>query len=77
MKKKLKFFYDDEGDILDISIGNPRNAISRELDDDVILRIDNKQNIIGFTILNFKKRFKGKNIAEVVPISAEFNLIET
>ena len=57
MAKELIFAFDKEGDVLDISIGKPRPAISRETKDDLVIRLDPKtKKIIGFTILNFTKR---------------------
>jgi hypothetical protein len=32
--------HDDEGDILDISIGDPEKAISREVEEDFFLRVN-------------------------------------
>ena len=59
MEKKLKFFFDKKGDILDIAVGKPKEAISREIGNDVIIRIDPRtKEIVGFTILNFEKRFE-------------------
>lgn len=71
--EKMRLFYDEEGDVLDISIGNPINAKSEEIGNDVIVRKDQKGKIIGFTILNFEKRSekeKGFNI----PIEAKFGI---
>ncbi|SNQ60879.1 hypothetical protein [Candidatus Methanoperedens nitratireducens] len=31
MEKKLKFFFDKKGDVLDIAIGKPRKDISKEI----------------------------------------------
>ena len=67
------FYYDEEGDILDISIGNPKKAKSQEIGNDIIVRRDEKGNVVGFTILNFEKRAeaeKGFNI----PIEAKFGV---
>lgn len=30
MEKRLKMFFDKEGDVLDISIGDPRETISKD-----------------------------------------------
>ncbi|MDL1976248.1 MAG: DUF2283 domain-containing protein [Deltaproteobacteria bacterium] len=76
MEKKLKLFFDKKGDILDISIGEPSEAISRELDNDIVMRIDPKTNeIIGFIILNFEKRFERLENSETLPIAATFSHI--
>ena len=40
MEKKLKIFFDKQGDVLDIAIGEPVEAISKELDNDVVMRLD-------------------------------------
>ena len=69
----MKFFYDEEGDVLDISIGKPKKAKSQEIGNDVIVRKDSKGKVVGFTILNFQKRAeveKGFN----VPIEAKFEV---
>ena len=76
MGKELKFSYDKEGDILDISIGDPKEAISKEVEDDFFVRVapvDNK--IVGFSILNFEKWFKDKTDTKTVPVNAEFELV--
>ena len=74
MEKKLMFSFDKEGDILDISIGSPKKAISREVKDDFFVRTDPKtKKIVGFSILNFEKWFKDES-EKVVPIEAEFLL---
>ncbi len=73
MEKKLKFFFDKEGDVLDIAIGKPKKAISKEIGNDVVVRIDPKtKEIVGFTILNFEKRFEHKDKSETLPITAVF-----
>ncbi len=56
---KIRFYFDKEGDTLDITIGAPKKAISEELEDDIIAHRDAKtKKIVGFTILGFTKRFK-------------------
>ncbi len=76
MEKKLKFFFDKKGDVLDITIGKPRKAISREIGNDVVIRIDPKtKEILGFTILNFEKRFEHRDKSETLPITAIFEQV--
>ncbi len=59
MDGKLMFFFDKEGDVLDISLGKPKKARSKEIGNDIVVRIDPKTDeIVGFTILNFEKRFE-------------------
>lgn len=75
MEKELKFFYDNEGDVLDISVGEPTNAVSEEIDDDVFIRVDNTtKEIVGFSILNFTSWFKDLRSEKKIPITARFSL---
>ncbi len=34
MGKTMRMTYDDEGDVLDVSLGEPETAVSREVEDD-------------------------------------------
>ena len=44
MEKVTQLFYDAEGDVLYLSIGEPRPAVSQELGEDVLLRVDGLGN---------------------------------
>jgi len=72
MEKKLKFFLDEKGDVLDVTVGEPQPAISEEIGDDIILHKNDKGEIVGFTILNFIKRFKKLGMSREIPIVAKF-----
>lgn len=73
MEKGLKFYYDEEGDVLDVSIGAPEEAITRELKDDLLVRVDPEtEEVEGFTILNFEKT--SKQGIENFPIKADLSL---
>ena len=75
MEKRLRFSFDKGADVLDISIGSPKKAISREVDDDFFVRLDQKtKKVVGFSILNFEKWFKDESDKKIVPIKAEFLL---
>lgn len=74
MEKKMKFFFDKEGDILDISLGEPEEATSKEIGDDIIIRMNSENEIVGLTVLNFEKRFEKTN-KEDLPLYARFSLI--
>lgn len=75
MEEGLNFSFDKDGDILDISIGKPQRAISKEVEDDFFVRVDPKTNkIVGLSILNFGKWFKSDREKRVVPIKADFLL---
>lgn len=78
MEKGLRFSFDREADILDISVGTPKKAISREVNDDFFVRIDPKtKKVVGFSILNFGKWFKDEKDRKIIPIKAEFLLAES
>ena len=77
MDKEVAFYYDSDEDILDISVGKPRRAVSTEISDDFFVRKDVKTHkIVGFSVLNFEKWFKGKKEERTVPISANFHLVK-
>lgn len=74
-KANLKFSYDEEGDVLDISIGKPKRAISTEEKEDFFVRRDVKtKKIVGFSILNFRRRARQRARRISIPIEAEFRL---
>ncbi|MBI2579210.1 MAG: DUF2283 domain-containing protein [Candidatus Aenigmarchaeota archaeon] len=71
--EKMTFFYDEDGDVLDISIGKPKKAVSEEIGKDIVVRKDKRGKIIGFTILNFQKRSEIEKGFRV-PIEAKFEV---
>ena len=75
MAKKIRFSYDKNGDVLDISLGGPRVAISSEVEDDIFVRVDPKSHeIVGFSVLNFEKSFAKSKDSRIIPVSAKFAL---
>ena len=73
MGKEIRMTYDEDGDILDISVGDPKEAISREVEDDFFLRVKpDTGEVVGFSILNFRKWFKDAKDIKILPIKAEF-----
>lgn len=77
MEKRLRFFFDKKGDVLDVVIGKPIEAVSKEIGNDIVVRIDPKtKEIVGFTILNFEKRFEHVDKSETLPITATFAQVE-
>lgn len=70
-QEALKVWFDPEGDMLEVALGRPRKGFFKEAGDDVYVRIDERGNVSGFTILNATKRIK--KIREVkLPIKATF-----
>ncbi len=54
---KMRVYYDAARDILYLSIGAPRRAISQEIGDDVLLRVDpDSGEVVGLTVLNLSAR---------------------
>ena len=76
-KKELIYSYDKKRDVLYVSIGEPQEAISTEIEDGIFLNRNPKtKKIVGFTIINFQKKFttakKGKFPSFHIPINADF-----
>lgn len=75
MAKRLNFFFDREADVLYLSFGKPKAAVSKEVGDDVVIRLDPKtQAVLGCTILNFTKRFAHMKTPESLPITGELSV---
>lgn len=54
---KMRVYYDAASDILYLSIGEPRRAISQEIGDDVLLRVDpDSGEAVGLTVMNLSAR---------------------
>lgn len=65
----MSFFFDEEGDVLDITFGEPRKAVARELKNDIAISVDPKTGeIVGIVILNFTRRFKLKKKTERIEL---------
>lgn len=72
----MQLFYDDEGDVLYLSIGDPRPAISEELDDDVLLRHDiDTGEVVGLTVLNFSARFTASKDSQKMPVEIDLRAL--
>jgi uncharacterized protein YuzE len=77
MEKGIKIYFDKEADVLYFSRGAPQSdVISRELGDDIIVRLEPQTNrVLGFTVLNFTRRFERISFTQEIPIEAELALI--
>jgi uncharacterized protein YuzE len=72
----MQLFYDDEGDVLYLSIGDPRPAISEELGDDVLLRHDIETGeVVGLTVLNFSSRFSKSKDSQKLPVEIDLRAL--
>lgn len=60
-KGKLIVGYDGEADVAYLSFGEPKQSVTEELDDYVLVRRDPEtREIRGVTITNFSQYFKAK-----------------
>lgn len=72
MDQMTQLFYDREGDVLYLSIGDPRPAVSQELGNDVLLRVDPETGeVVGLTVLNLSARFGSLQLPQSLPVNME------
>ena len=78
MEKGIRFFFDEEADLLYFSKGEPSAGVeSQEIGEDTVARVDPEtKEVVGLTVFNFIKRFKKEKRARSIPIEARFLLIE-
>jgi uncharacterized protein YuzE len=75
---ELRIAYDKDADVLDVSLGEPRAAISREVEDDLFLRFDpGTGQMVGFYLINFSRWFHNVGDFKVLPIVADLTLTDT
>ncbi len=68
---KMKVWYDQEGDFLEIIFRDTKGYM-RDLGDDIFERIDERGKVIGFAIFNFSKRDR-----HAVEVPLEFSLSQS
>lgn len=57
-KENLHWDYDEEADVLYISIKKPQKAIGIDVGQGIIVRFrEDKKEIVGLTIIGFRERF--------------------
>ncbi|MCG6550973.1 MAG: DUF2283 domain-containing protein [Candidatus Magnetominusculus sp. LBB02] len=57
-QENLNWDYDDEADVLYISIGEPKQAIGVDIGEGVIMRYtEETSELVGLTIIGIKERF--------------------
>jgi uncharacterized protein YuzE len=62
LESKSVISYDSEADVLYVSFGKPRRAEGIDIGDGTILRIDPEtQEVVGITLLDFRKRVEKEN----------------
>ena len=56
-KPSLNWEYDEEADVLYISVGKPRSAVGVDIGEGVVVRYDKvKKEVVGLTIIGFQAR---------------------
>ena len=56
-RQTLDWEFDEEADVLYISVGEPRPAVGTDIGEGVVVRYDEKQKeVVGITILGFRAR---------------------
>ncbi len=69
MKGKMRVYYDDEADYLEIRIGDPRENYGEELSEGITLFKDEKTDeVVGIGIINFKDKANLNNLEINLPI---------
>ncbi|MBF0518877.1 MAG: DUF2283 domain-containing protein [Nitrospirae bacterium] len=57
-KENLNWDYDEEADVLYISVGEPAKALGMDIGEGVIMRyVENTSELVGVTIIGIKERF--------------------
>jgi uncharacterized protein YuzE len=64
--EKLKLTYDEEGDVLYMSFGEPKEATDSVDLDGIIYRY-RREMLIGITVLGFRKRAESKLKNDIKP----------
>ena len=77
MKNKTRFYYDEQGDFLEISIGEPTECFAEEIEPGIFARIDKKTGEVkSISVLDFRKRSHSRNIEFNLPIRFDLRKIK-
>ena len=71
--EKIELEYDGEADVMYISFGEPKEAVTEEMGN-IGVRIDEKsREVVGLTILEFMKTFGKSHRPIKIPVSDIFH----
>jgi len=74
MRNEVQFHYDREADVLYLSVGKLQRAKTVEMGEDFILRLHPETGeVIGMTIVDFKRHFPQLKAALKLPVNGSFN----
>lgn len=72
MAQEMSVTYDLQNDVLYLSYGKAREAISEETEDGVWVRRDpDSDEIVGFTLVDFRRRFNQPGVSLILPQPAQ------
>lgn len=74
-KQQLSVWYDREGDYLEVTF-TQRKGYFKDAGEDLFMRVDQKDRVIGFAILNFSKQARIKKRIKL-PITVELKELRT
>ncbi|MBI5399569.1 DUF2283 domain-containing protein [Candidatus Saganbacteria bacterium] len=64
---KMKIWYDEDGDFLEIGIAQTKGYF-KDIGNDIWERVNKNGKVIGFAVLNFKKRIKKQKKEVILPL---------
>lgn len=75
MSNKLNLYYDEEGDFLELNIGDYTEGYFKNLGDGIFERIDKKtKKVTGIAIHGFRKRTQGlKDVKVTLPVDIQLS----
>ncbi len=75
MKGKLNVYYDEDGDFLELQVGEYQEGYMKNLGKGIFERIDKKTGkVTGLAIWGFRKRTEGKREARIyLPLKIELS----
>ncbi|MBI5700230.1 DUF2283 domain-containing protein [Candidatus Saganbacteria bacterium] len=71
---KMKVWYDEDGDFLEIGFERKKGHF-KDVGNDIWERVTEKGKIIGFAVLNFKKRMKKSKNEVILPLKISLQAI--
>ena len=79
MAEKIALDYDEEVDILEVHLGEPREAVGEEISEDIFVHYDlETSEIVGLTLFNFRKRLAQIQPKPLIlPLTATLMLAES
>lgn len=79
MKGPMRVYYDEEGDFLEISVGEPTKCYASEVQPGVFLRKDEQSGEVkSIGIMGFKKRTQNlKDIELYLPVEVNLSAISS